>query len=134
MSLHLYLQLMTPPIEHQQIQQALLSLLRCLHSDFWYEFFPGERIGVVGPNGAGKSTMLNLIADTLPLSSGEREMGETTAMGFFTQEPPTNLPQDMSMADYLRWGSVSLTDIQQSLVEHSLYPVLDYFLGTRCAS
>ena len=105
--MHQYLQQMTPPIEHQQIQQPLLSLLPCLHRDFWYEFFPGERIGVVGPNGAGKSTMLNLIAGALPLSSGEREMGETTAMGFFTQEPPTNLPQDMSMADYLRWGSAS---------------------------
>ncbi|CAL5223735.1 g6295 [Coccomyxa viridis] len=71
-------------------------------SDFWYSFYPGERIGVVGPNGAGKSTMLNLIAGSLPLTSGEREIGETTAVGFFQQEPPTNLPQDMSMADYLR--------------------------------
>ena len=74
----------------------------CFCSDFWYSFYPGERIGVVGPNGAGKSTMLNLIAGSLPLTSGEREIGETTAVGFFQQEPPTNLPQDMSMADYLR--------------------------------
>lgn len=71
-------------------------------SDFWYSFYPGERIGVVGPNGAGKSTMLNLIAGSRPLTSGEREIGETTAVGFFQQEPPTDLPQDMSMADYLR--------------------------------
>ncbi len=30
--------------------------------------------------------MLNLIAGSLPLTSGEREIGETTAVGFFQQE------------------------------------------------
>ena len=80
-------------------------------SDFWYEFFPGERIGVVGPNGAGKSTLLNLVAGYLPLCSGERDIGETTAVGFFTQEPPTGLPPDMSMADYLRCSDCSLAPV-----------------------
>ena len=46
--------------------------------------------------------MLNLIAGSLAPTSGEREVGETTAVGYFQQEPPSNLPQDMSMADYLR--------------------------------
>ena len=57
----------------------------------------------MGPNGAGKSTLLNLISGSLPLTSGEREIGETTAVGFFEQEPPSDLPQDMSMSDYLRY-------------------------------
>ena len=85
----------------------LCSWFHC--SDFWYEFFPGERIGVVGPNGAGKSTLLNLVAGSLPLFGGERDIGETTAVGFFTQEPPTGLPPDMSMADYLRCSDPSPT-------------------------
>lgn len=87
------------------------SMLLVSCSDFWYEFFPGERIGVVGPNGAGKSTLLNLVAGSLPLSCGDRDIGETTAVGFFTQEPPTGLPPDMSMADYLRWNDRSLATL-----------------------
>ncbi len=38
--------------------------------DFWYEFFPGERLGVVGANGAGKSSLLRMVAGQLPLSAG----------------------------------------------------------------
>ena len=93
------------PVTQESISSC--SLFYC--SDFWYEFFPGERIGVVGPNGAGKSTLLNLVAGSLPLSGGERDIGETTAVGFFTQEPPTGLPPDMSMADYLRCSGRSPT-------------------------
>ena len=69
--------------------------------DFWYEFIPGERIGVVGPNGAGKSTLLAAVAGRLELASGERDPGETTAVGMFTQEP-IQIPEDMTMTAYLR--------------------------------
>ncbi|CAL8463581.1 g3115 [Coccomyxa elongata] len=70
-------------------------------SDFWYEFYPGERLGVVGANGAGKSSLLRMVAGRLPLSGGERDMGETTQLGFFTQEP-LDIPEDMTMNAYLR--------------------------------
>ncbi|KAK9917578.1 hypothetical protein WJX75_006012 [Coccomyxa subellipsoidea] len=69
--------------------------------DFWYEFYPGERLGVVGANGAGKSSMLRMVAGQLPLRAGERDLGETTQMGFFTQEP-LDIPESMTMAAYLR--------------------------------
>lgn len=71
--------------------------------DFWYDFYPGERLGVVGANGVGKSTLLRMVAGQLALSSGERELGETTQLGFFTQEP-LDIPEDMTMTAYLRWG------------------------------
>ena len=79
------------------------SIQRPLHAgrDFWYEFVPGERIGVVGPNGAGKSTLLAAVAGKLELAAGERDPGETTAIGWFTQEP-ISIPEDMSMTAYLR--------------------------------
>ena len=72
----------------------------------------------MGPNGAGKSTLLNLVVGSLPLSGGERDIGETTAVGFFTQEPPTGLPPDMSMADYLRCSDRSLTSLNLKVVLH----------------
>ncbi len=78
-----------------------MALLWC--SDFWYEFYPGERLGVVGANGAGKSSLLRMVAGRLPLSGGERDMGETTQLGFFTQEP-LDIPEDMTMNAYLRWA------------------------------
>ncbi len=31
---------------------------------------PGERRALIGPNGAGKTTLFNLIAGTLPVSTG----------------------------------------------------------------
>jgi ATPase subunit of ABC transporter with duplicated ATPase domains len=57
----------------------------------------------VGPNGAGKSTLLAAIAGELELSGGERDPGETTAVGMFTQEP-ISIPEDMTMTAYLRCG------------------------------
>ncbi|WP_172331729.1 ABC transporter ATP-binding protein [Mangrovicoccus sp. HB161399] len=38
--------------------------------DIDLDLAPGEALGVIGPNGAGKSTLFNLIAGTLPPSSG----------------------------------------------------------------
>ncbi|KAL6746405.1 P-loop containing nucleoside triphosphate hydrolase protein [Haematococcus lacustris] len=69
--------------------------------DFTYDLGPGERLGIVGPNGAGKSTLLNLIAGSLQPTSGRRESGETTAVGYFTQYPP-DVREDMRVMDYLR--------------------------------
>ena len=72
-----------------------------LRRDFWYEFVPGERIGVVGPNGAGKSTLLRAVDGQLDLAAGERDLGDTTVVGMFAQEP-VSIPEDMTMTAYLR--------------------------------
>ena len=59
---------------------------RTIVRNFWYEFAPGERIGIVGPNGAGKSSLLDMITGDRRLAGGHREVGETTALGYFRQQ------------------------------------------------
>lgn len=68
---------------------------------FNYDFMPGERLGIVGRNGAGKSTLLNLIAGLIPPSSGTREVGETTVVGYFTQYPP-EVRGDLRVINYIK--------------------------------
>lgn len=40
-------------------------------SDFSFELYDGEILGLIGPNGAGKSTTFNLISGFIPPSSGK---------------------------------------------------------------
>ncbi|UCS95166.1 ABC-F family ATP-binding cassette domain-containing protein [Echinicola marina] len=54
--------------------------------NFSYTFKKGDKIGIVGPNGAGKTTFLNLITGMLQPDSGEIEIGQTTAFGYYRQE------------------------------------------------
>lgn len=68
---------------------------------FNYDFMPGERLGIVGRNGAGKSTLLNLIVGLIPPSSGTREVGETTVIGYFTQYPP-EVRGDLRVINYIK--------------------------------
>ncbi|MCB0412484.1 MAG: ABC-F family ATP-binding cassette domain-containing protein, partial [Bdellovibrionales bacterium] len=45
----------------------------------------GDHIAVVGLNGAGKSTLLKSLAGTLPLKTGERELGMNVELAIFNQ-------------------------------------------------
>lgn len=47
---------------------------------------PGDRIGIIGKNGTGKSTFLNILAGKAPLDSGERIIGQTVKVAYYTQE------------------------------------------------
>ena len=57
-----------------------------LIDDFSYIFKKHERIGVVGKNGSGKSTLLNILTGKIKPDSGEVIKGQTTQIGYFTQE------------------------------------------------
>jgi len=66
----------------------------------------GEWLGLIGPNGAGKSTLLRAAVGVvehdgdISLGNGRRRMGLDVA--WMPQRP--NLPDDMSVADYVLLG------------------------------
>ncbi|MGI8383683.1 ABC-F family ATP-binding cassette domain-containing protein [Robertmurraya sp. P23] len=62
---------------------------------------PHDRIGIIGKNGTGKSTLLNVLAGRIPLDSGERIIGQTVKVAFYTQE---NEDMDVSkrMIEYIK--------------------------------
>ncbi len=45
----------------------------------------GQRTVLVGPNGAGKSTLLKILAGSLPVQSGLRELGHNVKSGYYSQ-------------------------------------------------
>ncbi|MFN0202520.1 MAG: ABC-F family ATP-binding cassette domain-containing protein [Bacteroidia bacterium] len=57
-----------------------------LIQDFSYSFKKGEKIGIIGKNGAGKSTLLNILANLIDPDKGDMDWGETTQIGYYTQE------------------------------------------------
>ncbi|MDQ2919025.1 MAG: ABC-F family ATP-binding cassette domain-containing protein [Verrucomicrobiota bacterium] len=62
----------------------------------------GQRTVLVGPNGAGKSTLLKLLAGTLPVQSGERELGHNVKVGYFSQYRVEMLNPTMTALDTAR--------------------------------
>ncbi|WP_394231514.1 ABC-F family ATP-binding cassette domain-containing protein [Niallia oryzisoli] len=61
---------------------------------------PGDRIGIIGNNGTGKSTLLNILAGKTPLDSGERIIGQTVNVAYYTQESE-DMDENKRMIEYL---------------------------------
>ncbi|MFN3404001.1 MAG: ABC-F family ATP-binding cassette domain-containing protein [Cytophagaceae bacterium] len=59
---------------------------RVIIDDFTYVFKKKDRIGIVGKNGSGKSTFLNMLTGRLKPDKGTIILGETTKIGYFSQE------------------------------------------------
>ena len=53
---------------------------------FDYVFKRGERVGIIGKNGVGKSTFLNLVANKIQPDTGSMNYGQTTKIGYYTQD------------------------------------------------
>lgn len=74
---------------------------KSLINDFSYIFKKQERIGIVGKNGTGKSTFLNILTGKVTPDSGVIDKGQTTAIGYFTQEG-TELKEDVRVMDLVK--------------------------------
>lgn len=62
---------------------------------------PGDRIGIIGNNGTGKSTLLNILAGKIPLDDGERIVGQTVKLAYYTQESE-DMDENKRMIEYLK--------------------------------
>lgn len=62
---------------------------------------PGDRIGIIGKNGTGKSTFLNVLAGKISLDSGERVIGQTVKVAYYTQESE-DMDTSKRMIEYLK--------------------------------
>ncbi len=71
-------------LELEHLNKSFPNLV--LIKDFSYVFKKGDRIGVVGKNGVGKSTFLSLLTGKVQPDSGGIYPGQTTKIGYFTQE------------------------------------------------
>lgn len=60
-----------------------------------------ERLGITGKNGAGKSSLLNVLAQRLPLDSGELIVGETVRLAYYTQQNEA-MDENQRMIQYLQ--------------------------------
>ncbi len=64
---------------------------RVVYRDLNFETERGQRIVLVGPNGAGKSTLLKILAGSVPIQGGLRELGSGVMPGYFAQNRLDNL-------------------------------------------
>lgn len=69
--------------------------------DFDLLIKPGDRIGIIGRNGTGKSTVLNILAGKIPLDAGERLIGQTVKLSYYTQENE-DMDENMRMIEYVK--------------------------------
>ncbi|MDN5212292.1 ABC-F family ATP-binding cassette domain-containing protein [Fulvivirgaceae bacterium BMA12] len=59
---------------------------KSLIDGFSYTFKKGDRIGIIGKNGVGKTTFLNLLTNKRKPDSGLIDWGQTTQIGYYTQD------------------------------------------------
>ncbi len=71
-------------LELKKVSKSWSSLK--IMDQFDYTFKRKDRVGIVGKNGVGKSTFLDMITGKLSPDSGEIEGGQTTNIGYYTQE------------------------------------------------
>ncbi len=71
---------------------------RQIYKDLDLTIERGDKIVLVGPNGAGKSTLLKILAGTLPINAGKRDIGYATKLGYYSQHRSETLNEDNTAA------------------------------------
>ncbi|MDQ0184023.1 ABC-F family ATP-binding cassette domain-containing protein [Cytobacillus kochii] len=94
---------------------------------------PGDRLGIIGQNGTGKTTFLNILAGNLPLDQGERIIGQTVKIAYYTQESE-EMDESKRVIEYLKEAAevIETTDGKTisaaQMLERFLFP--PYMHGT----
>lgn len=94
---------------------------------------PGDRLGIIGQNGTGKTTFLNILAGKFPLDHGERIIGQTVKIAYYTQESE-EMDESKRVIEYLKEAAevIETTDGKTisaaQMLERFLFP--PYMHGT----
>ncbi|MBY0512835.1 MAG: ABC-F family ATP-binding cassette domain-containing protein [Gemmataceae bacterium] len=75
---------------------------RRIAADVQLEVDHGTRAAVVGDNGQGKTTFLRTVVDSLKPLAGEARWGHGCKIGVYAQHVYTTLPENFTVAEYLR--------------------------------
>ena len=81
----------------EHVQQAYGD--HVVYTDLSLTIEKQQRIVLVGPNGAGKSTLLKILAGSVPIQGGTRELGHNVSVGYFSQQRVDVLNLERSVLD-----------------------------------
>jgi ATP-binding cassette subfamily F protein 3 len=109
-------------IELEHVQQAYGN--HVVYRDLNFTAERGQRIVLVGPNGAGKSTLLKILAHTLEIQGGKRELGSNVVVGYFAQNRLDNLRADATVFENV----MELRTVENQLTEQQARAILGAFL------
>ncbi len=109
-------------IELEHVQQAYGD--HVVYRDLNFTAERGQRIVLVGPNGAGKSTLLKILAGTIPIQGGTRELGSNVHVGYFAQNRLDNLKPELSVFENV----MELRTNENQLTEQQARAILGAFL------
>lgn len=81
-----------------------------LLDDFSYIFLKNDRVAFIGPNGCGKTTLMKIIEGRVLPDAGERIIGQTVKIGYYSQEIETDkkeagiayMDPQMRVIDYIK--------------------------------
>ncbi|MDX2247844.1 MAG: ABC-F family ATP-binding cassette domain-containing protein [Bacteroidia bacterium] len=79
-----------------------------------YQFFPGDRIGLIGRNGAGKSTLLKVLAGQMSQSEGHIHQAGKIRIAYFHQDL-LSYHTDRPIADVAREGFGPLLKLKEEI-------------------